>query len=101
MFRRPLAIALVFSWFILSGFDLLEDLKLESEHSGYSHSSKSLSPNWIQHASLANNIIESAINTYVFYTPLLRLNLSQFSIHPVSSSHKVLELHKLHRVFLI
>jgi hypothetical protein len=101
MFRKPLAVVLVFSWVVLCGFDLVEDLKLESEHSAYSQSGKSLSPNWIQHAGLANNIVESAVNAYAFYTPLLRLNLSQSFVYPASSSHKVLELHKLHRVFLI
>ena len=101
MFRKPLAVVLIFSWVVLSGIDLLEDLKLESEHSAYSESGESLLPNWLQHASVANNIVESAINPSTFYTPLVRLNLSRSSIHPVLSSHKVLELHKLHCVFLI
>jgi hypothetical protein len=101
MFRKPLAVLLVFSWVVLCGFDLLEDLKLESEHNAYTQSAKSLSPNWIQHAGLANNSAESAVNAYAFYTPFLHLNLSQSSIYRVSSSHKVLELHKLHRIFLI
>ena len=101
MFGKPLALVLAFSWVVFSGFDLLEDLKLASEHSAYSQSGKSLSPNWIRHAGLANNAVESAINASAFYTPLLRLNLSQSSIHPLSSSHRALDLHKLHRVFLI
>jgi hypothetical protein len=101
MFRKQLAVVLVFSWVILCGFDLLEDLKLESEHSAYTQSAKSLSPNWIQHVGLADNIVESAVKAYTFYTPLLCLNVSQSSIYPASSSHKVLELHKLHRIFLI
>jgi hypothetical protein len=101
MFRKPLAVVLVFCWVILSGFDLLEDLKLDSEHSAYSESGKSLSPKRGQQASLTNNIVESAVIPHAFYTPLLRLNVSQSSIRPTLSSHKTLDLHKLHRVFLI
>jgi hypothetical protein len=101
MFRKQLAVVLVFCWVILSGFDLLEDLKLDSDHSVYRQSGKSPSPNWVQHASLTNNIVESAVNAPGFYTLLLRLNVSHSSIHPVFSSPKVLDLHKLHRVFLI
>ena len=101
MFRKLLAAVLVFSWVVLSGIDLLEDLQLESDHSAYSQSADSLLPTWMLHASLTNNIVESAIDTDAFTTPILRLNLSQSSIHPVSSSHRVLDLHKLLRVFLI
>jgi hypothetical protein len=101
MFGKPLAVVLIFSWVVLSGFDLLEDLKLELEHSACSRSGESRLPNWLQHASVTDNIVESAINPSTFYTPLVRLNLSRSSIHPVLSSHKVLELHKLHCVFLI
>jgi hypothetical protein len=101
MFGKPLAAVLVFSWLVLSGVDLLEDLKLESEHSAYGQSGKSHSPNWSQHASLANNILESAVNARAFCPTSLRLNLSRSPIHPISSSHRVLDLHKLYRVFLI
>lgn len=101
MFRKALAAALVFSCLILSGFDLLEDLKWESEHSAYSQKGRILPPSWIPHASLANNILESAVHAYAYYTSLLSEKLPASAIHAVSSSRRALELYKLHRVFLI
>jgi hypothetical protein len=101
MFRKPLALALVFSCVILSGFDLLEDLRLESDHSAYSKSGRLPSRTWIQHASLANNILESGASAAAFFILLFPHNLSHSATHPVSTSHRVSELYKLHRVFLI
>jgi hypothetical protein len=105
MARKLLAVLLMLSWIVLSGFDLLEDLQFETGASAYSHSrgagDKSLPPHSKRHASLTNNIVESAAGTQVFYPSLLRLTPSQSAVPPILSSHRVSELHKLNRVFLI
>jgi len=102
MLRKSLAILLLFSWVILSGFDLLEDLQFESGTSAYSQGPIDKSLPYLKHrASLANNIVESANHAQLFYPSLLRLAAVQWPIQPVLSFHKVSQLHKLHHVFLI
>jgi hypothetical protein len=101
MIPRSVASVLVFSWIALSGFDLLEDLRFGSKPNAYSQSDKPYSPQWNPHRSLVNNIVESAINGDGGCDPLLRLSDSYFDIRPLSSVLRVVELHKLHRVFLI
>jgi hypothetical protein len=102
MFRKPLAALLILSWVVLSGFDLLEDLEFETGPSAYSGGTdKSLPPYFKHRVSLANNIIESAHSEQPSYLSLLGLTVSHSPSHSVSSFHKVSELYKLHRVFLI
>ncbi|MGH7811665.1 MAG: hypothetical protein ACREP5_15410 [Candidatus Binatia bacterium] len=101
MFARLLAVLLVFGWVSLSALDLLEDLKVGSSDGAYTQSGKSHSRDWSRQPNLANNIVESAASPHGVYTPLLRLNHSEPAIHLLGSSPRVLELHKLHRVFLI
>jgi hypothetical protein len=101
MFGKLLAVLLVFGWVSLSAFDLLEDLKLPSGDSAYTQSGKSHSRNWSRLPNLANNIVESAVTAHGAHSPLLRLNDFEPVIHLLWSSPRVLELHKLHRVFLI
>lgn len=102
MLRKSLAILLLFSWVILSGIDLLEDLEFDSEATAYSQGPLDQSLPYLKHrANLANNIVESADHTQVFYPALLRLTAAQSPIHPVLSFQRVSQLHKLHRVFLI
>ena len=101
MFRKLVAVFLVFAWVSLSAFDLLEDLKVTSADGAYTQTGKSHSPSWGRHPSLANNIVESAVNVPAAPTPLLQPNGSSSAIHPPTSSHNFLELHKLHRVLLI
>ncbi|MGH8545937.1 MAG: hypothetical protein ACREX3_20390 [Gammaproteobacteria bacterium] len=103
MLRRLLVVLLLFSWVVLSGFDLLEDLTLDSESRAYAQGAtdKFPSPNFKHRGSLANNIVESAARAQVFCPSLLRLSAYQSPLHLVLSSRRVLKLHKLHRVFLI
>ncbi len=101
MFGKLLAVWLVFGWVSLSAFDLLEDLNIASGDSTYTQTGKSHSPHWRRHLSLVNNIVESAVCAHGGYSPLLRLNVFKTTIHPLASSHRVLELYKLHRVLLI
>jgi hypothetical protein len=102
MLRKPLAILLIVSWVVLSGFDLLEDLEFETGFSAYSGGTgKTLPPYFKHRVSLANNIIESAHSEHPSYLSLLGLTVSHSPNHSVSSFHRVSELYKLHRVFLI
>jgi hypothetical protein len=103
MLRKALAALLILSWVVLSGFDLLEDLALKSGPSAYREctSDKALPPHFKHGVGLANNIVESAHIEQLFYPSLLGLTALRASNHPVSSFHRVSELYKLHRVFLI
>jgi hypothetical protein len=101
MFARLLAVLLIFGWVALSAIDLLEDLKLPSGDSAYAQAGKAHSPCWNRHASLANNMVESAVGASTVYAPLFRENDSEPTLHLLWSTPRVLELHKLHRVFLI
>jgi hypothetical protein len=101
MFVRLLTVSLIFGWISLSAFDLLEDLKVASSDSAYAQSGSSHSAEWSRHPSLANNIVEYAVNAHADYTSLLQVDGSEPFLRLVWLSPRVLELHKLHRVFLI
>jgi hypothetical protein len=102
MLRKPLAALLILSWVVLSGFDLLEDLVFDTGPSAYSGGTdKSLPPHLKHRVNLANNIVESAHSEQLSYFSLIGLTVSQSPSHSVSSFHRVSELYKLHRVFLI
>jgi hypothetical protein len=101
MFARLLSVLLVFGWVSLSAFDLLEDLKVPPGQSAYTQTGNFHAPRWSKHPSLANNIIESAVSPPTTYVPLVLRDSSPSAIDPFTSSHRVLELHKLHRVLLI
>lgn len=99
--RKLLAIFLVFTWIYLSGFDLLEDLQLPLNDAASAHSSKAHSHDGNRPTSLANNMVESAIKAPATYKLLVRPDDSLSTIHSFSSLQRALDLHKLHRVFLI
>jgi hypothetical protein len=102
MLRKPLAALLILSWVALSGFDLLEDLEFETGPSAYSGGTdKSLPPYFKHRGSLANNIVESAHSEQLSYLSLLGLTVFHSPNYSGSSFHRVSELYKLHRVFLI
>ena len=103
MLRKALAALVILSWVILSGFDLLEDLGFKTGPSAYSESTpeKALPSDFKHRLSLANNIVESAHIEQLFYPSLFRLTAFRPSNHPLSLFHRVSELYKLHRVFLI
>jgi hypothetical protein len=103
MLRRLLAVLIVFSWVVLSGVDLLEDLRLETGTSAYGHRSgdRSVPPGLEQRLSLTNNIVESAASPEVFRPSIFRRTAVDSFVHPLFSFHRALALHKLNRVFLI
>ena len=100
MYRKPLAILLVCSWVILSGFDLLEDLD-ESLDPGAQSSRACRVPHGASGTNVANNIVESADRVQPFYTGLFDLPSVHASADLDLSFKKASQLHKLHRVFLI
>lgn len=101
MCARLVSVLLVVGWVSLSAFDLLEDLKIPTGGSAYTQTDKSYAHRWSRHPSLANNIIESAVNAPSAYVPLVNPNRPPSAIYPLTSPHGVLEIHKLHRVLLI
>jgi hypothetical protein len=102
MLRKPLAILLILSWVVLSGLDLLEDLEFETNSRVHVGSSDKSSPPYSGHqVSLVNNIVESAQSETLSQLSLFELIPSHASGDSLSSFHKVSELYKLHRVFLI
>jgi hypothetical protein len=101
MLRKLVAVLLVLSWVILSGFDVVEDLDLPDEVELCS--SKSAEPSaapWS--CRLVNNIVESA-NISSDRDPVVVTRPAErhggFTA-PAASSIK-LKLHKLHAIFLI
>ena len=101
MLRRILTAVLVIGWVSLSVFDLLEDLRIPSQEIGYKHNGQAYPLKSTRPAKLANNIVESALTAPTVDTTLLQPDYSASSSHPLTSSNRVLSLHKLHHVFLI
>jgi hypothetical protein len=101
MLGRTIAALLIFGWVCLSAFDVLEDLKVSSEDTAYTQSGKEHSPDGKRLSTRVNNMVESAVKAPTTFTPLLRPNNSQWSVHPLWSLQRSVDLHTLHRVFLI
>jgi hypothetical protein len=101
MLRKALAVLLVFSWVILSGFDLLEDFDLPIQigvHQPLGNSPPSGGPG----VDLVNNLLESGDRTRFSHTGLFALLLVfDSSVDGSKVSKKVSKIHKLHRVFMI
>lgn len=100
MLKRGLAVLLVLSWVILSGFDVLEDLDPFGQIE--LHGSAGPSTHGVGHTiSLANNIIESADDS----RPRHSVTRHQPTVHLPVDVHVVVQssskLHKLHHIFLI
>ena len=100
MYRKPLAVLLIFSWIVLAGFDLLEDLDVPLQTRVHSPFDGSL-PNVSSGANIVNNIVESADHIQPSYTGLLGFPAVASAIDTALSFKKASRLHKLHRVFLI
>src|SRR3972149_98496 len=100
MLRKALAFLLIFSWIILSGFDLLEDLDVPIQVDIHSPIEGSL-PNLGQRVDLVNNIVESADRTRLFDAELFELPRVDSSVDRALSVKKVFQLHKLPRVYQI
>jgi len=99
MLKRFVALLLVFSWIILSGYDVVEDLDLPDQTEFQSSIDDPIVG--ASTGILARNIIESAD-----YTPSRCPNLlEQFGVLKTTyvphHSQKTSKLYKVHRVFLI
>ena len=103
MLRKYLASLLVVSWVVLSGFDLLEDLRFDYGPSAYarSDSAKSLAPDLKHRVGLANNMVETADHDQPFVPSQLRETYFPSTLLPLSTFRGSFALHKLHHVFLI
>ena len=101
MFARLCAVLLIFAWVDLAALDLLEDLKGISGDGGYAHSNKAYSRGLGRHASLTNNIVESAAGLPADDAPLAQQESFVSELESWPSFQRVVNLHKLHRVYLI
>jgi hypothetical protein len=101
MLSKALAILLLFSWILLSGVDLLEDLQSARRSTAYNNRATDKSPANSHHAGVANNIIELADQAPLFHASLARVTAVPSPIHRRLSFQKVSELHKLYGVFQI
>ena len=100
MLRRAISVVLVFSWIVLSGIDVLEDLDLP-DRIEFQCSSKTTLPGVGSGAPLARNIVESATQGGSrCYSWLEQFN-PPITIYTPHLSQKVSKLHKVNRVFLI
>jgi hypothetical protein len=100
MLRGFVALLLVFSWIILSGYDVVEDLVLPDQIEFQSSIPGPAAP----HGSsglVTRNIVESADHTPYRCQCLLEQFATQQASYPPHYSHKTSKLHKVHRVFLI
>jgi hypothetical protein len=100
MLRRALTVLLIFSWVILSGFDLLEDFNLPIQV-GIDSPLEDSVPNAGPGGDLVNNILELGDRTRLSYVGLFELPIVGLPIDAPTVSKKVSRIHKLHRVFLI
>jgi hypothetical protein len=100
MLRKALAMLLILSWVVLSGFDLLEDLELPSLVSVQSPIDDAL-PNIGQRVKTVNNLLESGDRTRPVSSGLRELPIVDSSIDAPGVPEKVSKIHKLHRIFLI
>jgi len=100
MLRKALAILLVFSWVILSRFDLLEDFDFPIQNGVHNPPENSL-PNGGPGVDLVNNILESGDRTRFSHVGLFALPVLDSPVDAPTVSKKVSKIHKLHRIFLI
>jgi hypothetical protein len=100
MLRRFVALLLVFSWIILSGYDVVEDLDLPNQIEFQSSMPDPVAPLGSS-GLLTRNIVESADHTpYRCQCLLEQLAIRKITYTP-HYSQKTSKLHKIHRVFLI
>jgi hypothetical protein len=99
MFRKLLAGLLVVSWVILSGFDLLEDLKLPTPLQ--IDASPASLPATKPRLHAVNDIVESADGKSESDASMFALQSADVAVCKFADFKKVSRLHKLHRVYLI
>lgn len=100
MLRKALAVLLVLSWIILSGFDLLEDFDFPIErgvHGPLEGPLRNMGPG----VDMVNNLVESADRTRLGSSGLRELPVVDSPVNAPEVPEKVSKIHKLHRIFLI
>jgi hypothetical protein len=100
MLRKWLALLLLFSWVIFSGFDIVEDLDLPDPlelHNSADAPSRGTGSAGL----LARNIVELADRTHMRCSNLLEYSFEWTAIYTPSVSYGVSKLHKVHQVLLI
>jgi hypothetical protein len=100
--RKILAVLLVCSWVILSGFDLLEDLRSPQQLILSAASHERNSPAKIGRSGpLVNNIVESALERLRPYVVAFSSQATAFPFKGLLDFRPYLPLHKRYCVFLI
>ena len=101
MLRRRLALLLVVSWVILSGFDVTEDLDLP-ERIALHQTTDALSLGAGSAGLLAGNIVESADHPHLPCASRSAERYLEFTAsYTPSFSQRAFKLHKVNQVFLI
>ena len=99
MLKRSLLLLLVFSWIILSGYDVVEDLDLPDQIEFQNSTDEPIAVGF--NGLLARNIVESADHTPNRCPNLLEQYARLEITYTLHHSRKTSKLHKLHRVYLI
>jgi hypothetical protein len=100
MLQKALAGLLIFSWIVLSGFDVLEDLDLPDQVE-IRDSNEAPLPGNGSAGLLARNIVETATHAGIRCSNLLEQFTAPTTIYTPHSSQRVSKLHKVHHVFII
>jgi len=103
--RKTVAVLLVLSWVILSGFDLLEDLRLPI-HFGLHSPKEATLPGVGKAVKLVNDNLERGSRTLtsqlgLFKLPAVQSTALQLLLNTSTVFKKAFRLHKLYRIFLI
>jgi hypothetical protein len=100
MLRKRLALLLVLSWVILSGYDVTEDLHLP-DRVALHQTAGPLSHGAGSEGLLARNIVESADRPHLRYATLPEHYLEFIANYTPSLPQRIFKLHKINQVFLI
>ena len=102
MWRKIVAVLLIFGWVSLSGFDVVEDLDgVPGQAALLSASDDRSSVKLSGDAPLANNIVESANRTQQSDLTLVNFIPTRCDCDTLLGFRRHSQLHKLYRVFLI
>jgi len=100
MSRKAVALFLVFSWILLSGLDVVEDLDLP-DRIAFQNSGEAAAARNGSTGPLARNIVESAIYAGIRWSTVLEQLAPPVINYVPYFSQKISKLHKVNRVFLI
>jgi hypothetical protein len=102
MCRQVFATLLIAGWIVLSGFDVLEDLKFPAQELVSENSHDATTGSTVANRGpLANNMVESAYRIQQDYICRFVSADLTIDLNAASEFHAYFQLHKLYRVFLI